>query len=39
VRELDPQLRLANLARAVPFRAAKDIARYTEALRQAGLPE
>jgi TolB-like protein len=39
VRELDPELRLANLARAVPFRGAEDIARYTRALCQAGLPE
>jgi tetratricopeptide (TPR) repeat protein len=39
MRALDPELRLTNLARAVPFRGAEDIARYADALRKAGLPE
>jgi TolB-like protein/class 3 adenylate cyclase len=39
MREIDPELRISNLAELVPFRAARDIARYLEGLRQAGLPE
>jgi hypothetical protein len=39
MRRLDPELRVANLAHIVPFRRPQDIARYAEALRQAGLPE
>ena len=39
LREIDPTLRLANLARvAAPFRRP-DLARFTEGLRKAGLPE
>jgi hypothetical protein len=38
--EIDPTLRLANLARvAAPFRRPEDLARFTEGLRKAGLPE
>jgi len=38
LREIDPTLRLANLARvAAPFRRP-DLARFTEGLRKAGLP-
>ena len=38
--ELYPSLRLSNLANvASPFRRAEDLARYTEGLRIAGLPE
>ncbi len=40
LREIDPALRLSNLARvASPFRRPEDLARYTEGLRKAGLPE
>src|SRR6516165_3094598 len=40
LREIDPTLRLANLARvAAPFRRPEDLARFTEGLRKAGLPE
>lgn len=38
--ELDPALRLSNLADMLPpFRRPDDRNRYTEALRKAGLPE
>ena len=40
LRELDPALRLSNLARlAPPFRRPEDLACWTEGLRKAGLPE
>jgi len=39
MREIDPELRISNLAEIVPFRAALDYARYVEGLRKAGLPE
>ena len=40
LREIDPDLRLSNLARvAPPFRRPEDLARFTEGLRKAGLPE
>ena len=40
LREIDPTLRLANLARvAAPFRRPEDLACFTEGLRKAGLPE
>jgi tetratricopeptide (TPR) repeat protein len=40
LREIDPGLRLSNLARvAPPFRRPEDLARFTEGLRKAGLPE
>jgi hypothetical protein len=39
MRQIDPELRISNLAEIVPFRAAKDFARYVEGLRKAGLPE
>jgi hypothetical protein len=39
MREIDPKLRISNLAELVPFRAAQDFARYVEGLRKAGLPE
>jgi len=40
LREIDPALRLSNLARATPpFRRPEDLARWTEGLRKAGLPE
>jgi len=40
LRELSPALRLSNLARvAPPLRRPEDLARWTEGLRKAGLPE
>jgi len=40
LREIAPRLRLSNLARvAPPFRRPEDLARWTEGLRKAGLPE
>jgi adenylate cyclase len=40
LREIDPGLRLSNLARVKPpFRRPEDLARWTEGLRRAGLPE
>jgi hypothetical protein len=40
LREIDPTLRLADLARVLaPFRRPEDLARFTEGLRKAGLPE
>ena len=40
LRELSPTLRLSNLARvAPPYRRPEDLARWTEGLRKAGLPE
>jgi len=40
LREIDPTLRLSNLAeRMPPFRRPEDLAHYTEGLRKAGLPE
>jgi tetratricopeptide (TPR) repeat protein len=40
LREVDPALRLSNLARvAQPLRRPEDLARWTEGLRKAGLPE
>jgi adenylate cyclase len=40
LREIDPGLRLSNLARvAPPLRRPEDLARWTEGLRKAGLPE
>jgi adenylate cyclase len=40
MREIDPGLRLGNIARAMPpLRRPEDLARWTEGLRRAGLPE
>jgi adenylate cyclase len=40
LREIDPALRLSNLARVTPpFRRSEDLGRWTEGLRKAGLPE
>lgn len=39
MRQFDPDLCVANLAGVVPFRSAAAIARYTDSLRRAGLPE
>jgi TolB-like protein len=39
LRQLDPMLRLSNLQEQMPFRRAGDLARLTDGLRKAGLPE
>jgi len=39
VRELNPNLRLADAGTIVMFHRPEDLARWTDALRQAGLPE
>jgi adenylate cyclase len=39
IRQLDPQLRLSNLANVVPFHRPEDLARLADGLRKAGLPE
>ena len=40
LRQLAPGLRLSNLAETMPpLRRAEDRAKYTEGLREAGLPE
>src|SRR5262249_38690211 len=39
MRQLPPDMRVANLAGVGPFRKPADITRYTEGLRRAGLPE
>jgi hypothetical protein len=40
LREIDPGLRLGNLAGVAPrFRRLEDLACFTEGLRKAGLPE
>ena len=38
LRKIDPRLRLANLGDTVPFRPV-DLARFSEGMRKAGLPE
>jgi TolB-like protein/Tfp pilus assembly protein PilF len=39
LRQLDPVLRISNLADIMPLRRREDFARYEEGLRKAGLPE
>ena len=39
IRELDPEFRVSKLMDVVPFREPKDINRYVDGLRKAGLPE
>jgi hypothetical protein len=39
VRQLNPAFRVADIKDVTPLRRAEDLARYTEALRLAGLPE
>ena len=39
MREVDPDMRLANIGEIAPFRRPEDVARYADGLRQAGLPE
>lgn len=39
MRQIDPELRVSNLAELIPFRRPGDVARYAEGLRRAGLPE
>ncbi|MBR0693525.1 winged helix-turn-helix domain-containing tetratricopeptide repeat protein [Bradyrhizobium lablabi] len=39
VRELSPDLRSANVRDLAPFRRPEDLAKFTDGLRKAGLPE
>jgi tetratricopeptide (TPR) repeat protein len=39
VRRLDPDLRICNLQRVLPFRRPEDYAKWEQGLRLAGLPE
>jgi TolB-like protein len=39
LRELDPALRLSHLSEWLPFQRPHDLGRFTDALREAGLPE
>jgi TolB-like protein len=39
MRQLDPDLRISDLQDRLPFRRPDDLARYSEGLRIAGLPE
>src|SRR5262249_14741803 len=39
IRQLDPEYRIADLEDRAPFRRSEDLAKYTEGLRRAGLPE
>ena len=39
IRQIDPTLRISNLADVLPAFRPEDFARYTEGLRLAGLPE
>jgi hypothetical protein len=37
--QVDPQFRLRDLTKLAPFRKPEDLAKYEDALRQAGLPD
>jgi TolB-like protein len=39
LRRLDPELRLSRLREWLPFQRPQDLANFTDALREAGLPE
>jgi TolB-like protein/class 3 adenylate cyclase/Tfp pilus assembly protein PilF len=39
LRELDPSLRISNLAEVFPLRRPEDLAKFADGLRKAGLPE
>ena len=39
LRQLDPELRLSSLHEWLPFRRPQDLANFSDALREAGLPE
>ena len=39
LRELDPTLRVSNLADWLPIRRLDDLATFADGLRKAGLPE
>jgi hypothetical protein len=38
LRQLDPALRLSHLGEWLPFRRPQDLENFTDALREAGLP-
>lgn len=39
LREIDPTLRISNLKEWTPFRRPKDLAKFADGLRRAGLPD
>jgi hypothetical protein len=39
LRQIDPALRISNLNDLTPLRRSKDMAKYSEGMRKAGLPE
>jgi hypothetical protein len=39
IRQLDPSFSISNLGIRLPLRRAEDIAKFSEGLRRAGLPE
>jgi hypothetical protein len=39
MRQCDPALRISSLSELIPFRRALDLARWTEGLQKAGLPD
>jgi hypothetical protein len=39
LRQLDPGLRVSNLTEVFPLRRPEDLAKFTDGLRKAGLPE
>jgi hypothetical protein len=39
LRQIDPDLRVSNLKDLTPLRRPEDMAKYSEGMREAGLPE
>ena len=39
MRQINPELRAADVAEVAPFRRPEDVRRYAAALREAGLPQ